>query len=180
MTASSSRLTEGCVDGSSRNHRHQNRLQTTPSEPNIQKDARQPAAEMIRITSGGAAAAPMRLLMNTAPCAAPRSVTGNHREKLREILGYAPASPRPNRNRATSSETKFQASPLAVVNADHHSTIRINVFRGPSTSPIQPLGISNTAYANVNALKIQPMCTASNPSSARMAGADEAMHTRSM
>src|SRR3954469_21592202 len=87
ITASSSRLTEGCIDGSSRNHRHQNTLQTTPSEPKIQKDARQPAAEMIRITSGGAAAAPMRLLMNTAPCATPRSVTGNHREKLREMLG---------------------------------------------------------------------------------------------
>src|SRR5580765_896687 len=87
MTASSSRLTEGCFDGSSWNQRHQNRLQITPSEPKIQNDARQPAAEMIRMTSGGAAAAPMRLLMNTAPCAAPRSVTGNQREKLREIFG---------------------------------------------------------------------------------------------
>src|SRR6185503_21087559 len=87
IRASGSPLTDGCSDGSSRNQRHQNTLQTTPSAPKIQNEARHPAAETIGMTSSGAAAAPMRLLMNTAPCAAPRSVTGNHREKLREMFG---------------------------------------------------------------------------------------------
>src|SRR3954469_22866442 len=66
ITASSSLVTDGCVAGSSRNQYHQNMLQSTPSEPKIQKDARQPAAEIIRMTSGGAIAPPSRLLMNTA------------------------------------------------------------------------------------------------------------------
>src|SRR6185312_12700856 len=141
---------------------------------------RQPAIEMIRMTSGGAAAAPMRLLMNTAPWAAPRSVNGNHLAKLREMFGYAPASPTPKRNLATRSDGKLQARPLAVVNADHHSTIRISVLRGPIRSPNHPLGISNAAHAKVKALKIQPIWTVVSPSSDRIAGAEEAMHTRSM
>src|SRR3982750_82897 len=87
ITASSSRLTDRCVAGSSWNQDHQKTLQATPSEPKIQKDARQPAAEMIRMTSGGAIAPPSRLLMKTAPWAAPRSVAGNHREKLRDMFG---------------------------------------------------------------------------------------------
>jgi hypothetical protein len=116
-----------------------------PSVPKIQNAARHPADAMITTTSGGASAAPIRLLMNTAPCADPRSCVGNHFRKLREMLGYAPASPAPKRNRATSSDGKLHARPLAIVNADHHNTIRINTFRGPSTSPSQPPGISNAA-----------------------------------
>src|SRR3954471_7771491 len=87
ITASSSPLTDGWVAGSSRNQCHQNTLQTLPNRPKIQKEARQPAAEIIRMTSGGAIAPPRRLLMNTAPWAPPRSVAGNHREKLRDMFG---------------------------------------------------------------------------------------------
>src|SRR6185295_15431889 len=51
---------------------------------------------------------------------------------------------------------------------------------GPIRSPNHPLGISNAAYAKVKALKIQPIWTVVSPSSDRIAGAEEAMHTRSM
>ena len=61
------------------------------------------------------------------------------------VFGNAPASPMPNNNRATISETKFQANPVAAVNADHHNTMRVSTLRGPITSPIQPDGISKAA-----------------------------------
>src|SRR5688572_32243386 len=117
--------------------------------------------------------------MKMTPCAFPRSGSGNHLEKLREIFGNAPASPTPKRNLATSSEEKFQASPVAIVKADHHNTMRVSTFRGPMTSPSQPLGISNAAYAKVNALNTHPICTALRFNSSRIAGAAEEIATRS-
>ncbi len=42
--------------------------------------------------------------MKKMPCAVPRSAAGNQREKVRETLGNAPASPAPNRKRMASSE----------------------------------------------------------------------------
>src|SRR5688500_2409990 len=111
-------------------------------------------------TIGGVIAPPIRVPMKTQPCAAPRSATGNHFAKLRDVFGNAPASPTPNRNRATNSDAKFQAAPVAAVKADHQITMRVRTLRGPNTSPIQPLGISNAAYAQVKALNTQPICTA--------------------
>ena len=121
----------------------------------------------------------MRVPMNTQPCATPRSATGNHFAKLREVFGKAPASPTPNRKRATTSDAKFQARPVAAVNADHQRTMRVSTLRGPMTSPIQPLGISNAAYAHVKALNTHPIWTALRPSSLRTAGAADEMATRS-
>jgi hypothetical protein len=90
-------------------------------------------------------APPRRVPMKITPCALPRSAIGNQLAKLREMLGKAPASPTPNRKRTTSSEAKFHAAPVIIVNADHHRTIRVSTLRGPVMSPSQPLGISNAA-----------------------------------
>ena len=79
------------------------------------------------------------------PCARPRSLIGNQREKLLDVFGNAPASPAPNKNRKVSSDAKLHTSPVAIVNADHHRTIRVSTFRGPIVSPSQPLGTSNIA-----------------------------------
>ena len=96
-------------------------------------------------TIGGAIAPPRRVPMKTTPCADPRSRVGNHLAKLLDMFGKAPASPTPKRKRAMINEAKFQAKPVAAVKADHHNTIRANTFRGPITSPSQPLGISKNA-----------------------------------
>src|SRR6266850_2922348 len=142
MSSSSARSTEGCFAGSSRNHFHQPIAQKKPSDPKIQKLARQPIPAMSATANGGARAPPNRVPMKVMPCARPRSLTGNHCEKLRDVLGKAPASPAPNRNRKVSSDTKFHAIPVAIVNTDHHRTIRVSTFLGPTVSPSHPLGTS--------------------------------------
>src|SRR5262245_1199714 len=156
MIASSSGVVPACSRGSSRYHLHQNTLQITPRIPKIKKDTLQPANAMIATTIGGASAPPNRVPMNKTPCALPTSRLGNHREKLREIVGKAPASPTPNRNLVPSSTGKFHANPVAIVNADHQTTIRVIIRRGPNTSASHPLGISKTAYANVKMLNVHP------------------------
>ena len=82
------------------------------------------------------------------------------------------------------SDPRLQAHPVAAVKKDHQSTTRTSVVRGPCRSPSQPVGISNSAYAIVKALKIQPTassCSApTSPSAARMSGMDHEMQTRSM
>src|SRR5258708_13019828 len=107
-------------------------------------------------TSKGEMAPPMRLAIQTMPCALARSTVGNQREMLEELLGYAPASPAPNRNRIGSSIWKFAANPVKVVKADHQSTIRVKTFLGPMRSPIDPLGISNAAYEIAKTPTTQP------------------------
>ena len=145
MISSSAAFTDGCVAGSSLNHRCQNTHQTTPIAPKTTNAARQPIAAISRTISGGASAPPSRVPMKITPCALPRSAVGNQFEKLFEMFGKAPASPTPNMKRTTSSETKFQAAPVSMVKADHHRTMRVSTLRGPVTSPSQPLGISNAA-----------------------------------
>src|SRR6266446_4469588 len=145
MSCSSAGSTEGCLAGSSRNHFHQANAQKNPIEPKIQKLARHPAVAISATASGGARAPPSRVPIKVIPWARPRSLTGNHCEKLREVLGNAPASPAPNRNRKVSRETKLHAIPVAMVNADHHKTIRVSTFLGPIVSPSHPLGISKIA-----------------------------------
>jgi hypothetical protein len=60
-----------------------------------------------------------------------------------DVLGKAPASPAPKRNRVTRSERKPMARPVMEVNADHQSTMRVSTRRGPMRSPSAPVGISN-------------------------------------
>src|SRR5215470_18846366 len=157
MIFNSAAFTEGCRAGSSRNHFHHPADQNRPTDPNIQKLARQPTFAIIAIASGGASAPPNRVAIKMMLWARPRSSAGNHCEKLRDVLGNAPASPEPKRNRNPSKERKFHANPVAIVNADHQRTMRVRTLRGPMVSPSHPLGISKIAYANVNALNTHPI-----------------------
>src|SRR5215831_5219890 len=145
MISSSPALTAGCCAGSLRNHLHHTTVQKIPKVPKIQKLVLHPSVVMSPIATGGASAPPRRVPMKMIPCARPISFAGNHWEKLLDVFGKAPASPAPKRNRNASSETKFQASPVAIVKADHHKTMRVRTLRGPIVSPSQPLGISKIA-----------------------------------
>src|SRR5262245_8923153 len=109
MIFNSAGFTEGCCAGSSRNHFHHPTDQKTPSDPNIQKVARQPTFAMSAIASGGASAPPNRVAIKMMLWARPRSSAGNHCEKLRDVFGNAPASPAPKRNRHASKEMKFRS-----------------------------------------------------------------------
>ncbi len=90
-------------------------------------------------------APPQRALSHSMPCALTRSVTGNHSVKAFVRFGKQPASPTPKRNRETTSDARFHAQPVAMVNSDHIDTTRISTRRGPMRSPSQPPGISNSA-----------------------------------
>ena len=79
------------------------------------------------------------------PWARTRSRAGSQVVKALATLGKQPASPAPNRKRVASSEGKLHAHPVAAVNMDHHSTMRISTLRGPIQSPRYPPGISNMA-----------------------------------
>ena len=79
------------------------------------------------------------------PWARTRSWPGSQRENTLARLGKQPASPTPNRKRKVSSDQKFQAQPVRIVNADHIVTTRMRTARGPIRSPSQPPGISKLA-----------------------------------
>ena len=104
--ASSSRVTAGCSSGRSRYHANHAAAQTTPSRPKITKLVRQPQRAMISSAIGADSMPPSREPRNMTPLARPRSRAGNQREKLRAMLGNAPASPAPNRNRIATSDWK--------------------------------------------------------------------------
>src|SRR6516162_2039341 len=142
MISSSAAFTDGCCCGSSRKNFHQAAAQTTPRIPNIQKLWRHPNLVINARAAGGASAPPMRVPMKMTPCARPRSFAGIHSEKLLETLGKAPASPAPNKNLKLKRDTKFHARPVAIVKADHHSTMRVRTLRGRMVSASHPLGIS--------------------------------------
>jgi hypothetical protein len=50
---------------------------------------------------------------------------------MRAMLGYAPASPAPNRKRNVSSDTKPVADPDSAVKQLHAITMRVSVPRAP-------------------------------------------------
>ncbi len=95
------------------------------------------------------------------------------------MLGKAPASPAPKRNRIATSDRNPCAAPVSIVKADHQRTMRVSTRRGPRTSPSQPEGISNSEYASVNALNTALICSTERCSSAMIAGAAAEMQTRS-
>src|SRR6202041_1935710 len=106
-----------------------------------------------------------------------RSCSGNQRDRARATVGHAPASPAPNRALSASSDGKFHATPVSPVKADHHTTIRVRTRRLPIRSAHQPVGISNSAYAAVNALKTNPIWIVDRRRSRIIAGAVTEMHT---
>src|SRR5277367_5172479 len=91
------------------------------------------------------------------PWTRPRAERGIHREKVRAIPGHAPASPTPKRKRAASSEGYPRAAPVATMNADHQTTIRVIMALAPLRSIIHAAGIPKAAYASAKALKTKPI-----------------------
>src|SRR5256885_830219 len=104
MTASSSRLTAGGSSGQSRYQTYHAAAQTIPIAPNVAKLRRHPPPLMSNKAIGTDSTPPTREPSIITPMARPRSRAGNQREKLHAILGKAPASPAPNRNRIETSE----------------------------------------------------------------------------
>src|SRR5215468_7961006 len=152
----SASLTAGCSSGRSRNHRRHHTHHNAPAAPHSTKAHRQLCICNSVKTNGAVIADPTDRPTNETLIARPCSRSGNQRETARAMFGKAPASPAPKRNRMTSSDLKPEAAPVKAVNADHHNTTRVKANRAPNRSPSHPLGISNAAYANVNALKTQP------------------------
>src|ERR1043165_7804312 len=114
----------------------------TPNNPNA---CRQDRSEKTHTTSNGVNAPPQRALSHITPTARLRSSRGSQLVNILARFGKQPASPAPNRNRVTSSETRLQAQPVAAVKNDHQTPTRISTWRGPRLSPSQPPGISKTA-----------------------------------
>ena len=56
--------------------------------------------------------------------------------------GHAPASPAPKRKRVASNETWLKAPAVAMVNVDHHTTMRVRTDRDPCRSAHHAVGIS--------------------------------------
>src|SRR5436190_1908920 len=134
-----------------------------PMTPNSSNAPRHDRTENTHTTSSGVNAPPQRALNHITPTARLRSSRGSQLVNIFAKLGKQPASPAPNRNRITSSDTRFQAQPVAAVKNDHQNTTRMSTLRGPILSPSQPPGISNRAYAQANAAKAQPICTLVRP-----------------
>ncbi len=89
-------------------------------------------------------APPIWLAIRVTPDIVARCPGGNHRDTTIDAFGNAPASPAPNRNRMRSSGRKPVTVPVRMVKTDHHPTMRVSTRRGPSRSPMVPVGISNT------------------------------------
>src|SRR5262245_3638884 len=115
MNFSSSAFTAGCSSGLSRNHQYQNAAHRTPMAPNSTNGHRHPCLSTRWNTSGVEIAAPTALPTNAALNARPWCDEGNQRDMLLAMLGKAPASPAPNRNRTSSSDANPVAAPVSAV-----------------------------------------------------------------
>src|ERR1043165_5630711 len=116
-----------------------------PMKPNNPKARRQDIKENTHTTSNGVNAPPHRALNHITPTARLRSSRGSQLVNILARFGKQPASPAPNRKRVTSSDTRSQTQPAAVVKNDHQTTTRMSTLRGPILSASQPPGISNSA-----------------------------------
>ncbi len=134
--------------GSGRNQIHHAIAHTTPTTPITQNTARQPHARSNGTNRSGAKAAPMRPAAHTNPCMRACSSCGNHFAMTPDAFGYAPAVPRPKRNRALTIWRKLWHHPVATVKPDHQETMRVSSDRCPCRSPRAPEGISNSALAS--------------------------------
>src|SRR5688572_22541487 len=120
--------------------------QNIPKAPKTTNAQRQLMNPRTHATSNGVNAPPHRAASQRIPCARTRSLEGSQIVKIFVTLGKQPASPAPKRNRHTTIDVKFQAAPVAAVKMDHITTTFISTLRGPNRSPIQPPGISKSAY----------------------------------
>ena len=76
----------------------------TPTLPIATKLRRHPHVAISSSEIGVESMPPIREPRNITPLAVPRSWAGNHVAKLRVMLGNAPASPAPKRNRMITSD----------------------------------------------------------------------------
>src|SRR5262245_29252349 len=106
IKTSSPSLTDGCSSGLSRNQAEKATTQTTPTTPNATNAPRQPNHSANSPMSSGATAPPQRPNIHSNPWARPRCLYGNQFRRARALLGYAPASPAPKRNRMSSNSRK--------------------------------------------------------------------------
>ena len=130
-------------------------------------------------TRSGASAPPQRAASHISDCARVRSSPRNQFENALVRFGKQPASPTPNMNRTVAIDQKPVARPVAMVKADHQTTIRVMTARGPIRSPSQPPGTSKIRYASEKADMTVPIAFLVSPSSALMADWLCEMHTRS-
>src|SRR5687768_7922262 len=124
----------------------------------MRKAVRQFTNDITATTRSGVIAPPQRAPIHIIAWARVRSTLGSQVLKALVRFGKHPASPAPKRKRVIHIETKFHAQPVAAVKKDHHKTTRTRTLRAPHLSPIQPVGISKSAYANPNAIKTAPFC----------------------
>ena len=99
----------------------------------------------VKTTISGVNAPPQRAASHMMACARVRSSPANQLLNAFVRFGNAPASPTPNRNRIIVSDQNPVARPVAIVKADHQTTMRVITSRGPIRSPSQPPGTSKIA-----------------------------------
>src|SRR5262245_48956762 len=143
----------------------------TPTTPKISNARRHDTYDRTQVTSSGVNAPPHRADNHNVACARSRWRFGSHVVNTRVRFGKQPASPAPKSVRVMRSEVMFQTQPVAAVKIDHQTTIRMSTRRGPSLSPSQPPGTSNSAYAHPNTENAHPICVFEMPSDSCIAGA---------
>ena len=68
---------------------------------------------------------------------------------------------------------------VAIVNVDHHTTMRARTLRVPHRSAHQAVGISKRTYERLKALNTYPICCSESDRSRRISLATVEIHTRS-
>src|SRR4030095_5913239 len=137
----------------------QTNTHNNPMKPFTKKVTRQPKAIARGTTMNGATAAPAICPTRDADTPRESSCKGNQRDITPDVLGSAPASPMPKRNRTMIRESKPVVMPVKAVKKDHHNTMRARTILCPFLSPMIPEGISNKAYASENADNTHPNCS---------------------
>src|SRR4030095_8573700 len=112
--------------------------QINPINPFTKNAERQPNAAVIGITIRGAIAAPAFWPTNNDDRLLEASLAGNQRDTTAVLVGYAPASPIPNKNRTQIKLISPVVAPVSAVNTDHQNTMRKSTARWPMRSPKTP------------------------------------------
>ncbi len=144
-------MTCGISSGWLRNHGEKTAHHSNPSTATITSGIFQSCiARNIQTRSSGARQPPIRLDIQTAPWAEPRSVVGIQSAIIRAIAGNVPAWNAPNRNRSTTSTATISSSSRGrnptsarlAVSVDPPTMIAASTVRVPNASASSPQGIS--------------------------------------
>lgn len=143
---------------------------STPAAPITRNTCSQPQACTSQPISGAKATVAKYCAELKIEAAKPRSAVGNHAATMRLLPGNEGASAMPTRKRSTNKVVTAQATgtqpmnPCSTVNSDQVSRDRPYTRREPKRSSNQPPGICPATYAQPNAEKMKPICSASMPS----------------